>query len=142
MSLVFECTDSPTAVDLAVVDAGIDQYNLAEPEIHKVVPLSVFARDTTAKVKGGAVGRTWGQCCELQQLWIAEDARGQGTGTELMDRFESEAKRRGCALVYLDTFTFQARPFYEKRSYKVVLETPGFTNGIVKYTMHKRLASS
>jgi GNAT superfamily N-acetyltransferase len=56
-----------------------------------------------------------------------------------MDRFEAEARRRGCSLVYLDTFTFQAKPFYEKRGFTVALETAGFSNGIVKYTMHKRL---
>ena len=57
-----------------------------------------------------------------------------------MNRFEAEAARRACTLIYLDTFSFQARPFYENRGYKVVLETQGFTNSIVKYTMHKQLA--
>ena len=56
-----------------------------------------------------------------------------------MDLFEGAAAERGCTLVYLDTFTFQARPFYEKRGYMVVLQTEGFTQGIIKYTMHKRL---
>jgi GNAT superfamily N-acetyltransferase len=139
MPLIIECSASPTEVDLAIVDAGIDQHNLAEPEIHNVAQLATFARYSNHQVKGGAVGRTWGECCELQQLWVAQDARGRGTGNELMNSFEREARRRGCALVYLDTFTFQARPFYEKRGYEVVLETPGFPNGIVKYTMHKRL---
>lgn len=142
MPLAFECTERPTAADLAAIDAGIDRYNRAEPEIQKVAPLGVFARNASAQIVGGAVGRTWGQCCELQQLWVAEDARGQGIGTELMNRFEKEAQRRGCALVYLDTFTFQARPFYEKCGYKVVLEIAGFTNGIIKYTMLKRLAAA
>jgi len=75
-------------------------------------------------------------------MWVSEAVRGQGAGTELMNRFEKEAQRRGCTLAYLDTFSFQARPFYEKRGYKVVLETPGFTNGIIKYTMHKRLSAA
>ncbi|MCY7389463.1 MAG: GNAT family N-acetyltransferase [Burkholderiales bacterium] len=140
MSPTFECNESPNPADLAVVDAGIDQFNLAEPELHRVKPLAVFARGATENVVGGAVGRTWGQCCELQQLWTVEEARGQGIGTQLMNRFETEATRRACWLIYLDTFTFQARPFYESRGYRVVLETQGFTNGIVKYTMHKHLA--
>ena len=140
MPLTFVCTDSPSAADLAVVDTGIDHHNSTELETDKVEQLSVFSRDASAQVNGGAVGRTWGQCCELQQLWVADEARGQNVGTELMNRFENEAQRRGCSLVYLDTFTFQARPFYEKRGYTVVLETSGFTNGIIKYTMHKHLA--
>lgn len=140
MQLAFECTDRPGAADLAVVDAGIDGFNATEPEIHEVRALAVFARDAAGLVKGGAVGRTWGACCELQQLWVADEARGHGVGNGLMDRFENAARRRGCLLVYLDTFSFQARPFYEQRGYTVVLETPGFTKGIVKFTLHKRLA--
>ncbi len=139
MQLTYECSGSPSAADLAAVDSGIDQHNLAEPELRKVTPLSVFGRSSLNSIVGGAIGRTWGQCCELQQLWVAEAARGQGHGTELMDRFEEQAHHRGCLLIYLDTFSFHARPFYEKRGYTVVLETRGFTNGIVKYTMHKRL---
>jgi GNAT superfamily N-acetyltransferase len=141
MSLTFESTESPSAADLAIVDAGIGEFNASEPELHQVQPLCVFARDETGQVKGGAAGRTWGLCCELQQLWVAEDARGQGIGTELMHRFEAEAQRRDCSLIYLDTFTFQAKPFYQRRGYLVALETSGFTNGIVKYTMHKRLGA-
>ena len=140
MSPTFEYSENPDPSDLAVVEAGIDQFNLGEPELHRVRSIAVFARGATDKLVGGAVGRTWGQCCELQQLWTLEEARGQGIGTELMNRFEIEATRRACSLIYLDTFTFQARPFYESRGYRVVLETQGFTNGIVKYTMHKHLA--
>ena len=140
MAITFEFSESANLADLAVVDAGIDQFNLAEPELHKVKSLAVFARGSAKQVVGGAVGRTWGQCCELLQLWTVKGARGQGIGTELMNRFEAEAARRACTLIYLDTFSFQARPFYENRGYKVVLETQGFTNSIVKYTMHKQLA--
>ena len=139
-NIQFECSDRASQDDLDAVDAGLDDFNAAEPEIHHVAPLSVLARDSAGQIIGGAVGRTWGQCCELRQLWISTDARGLGLGTHLMDMFENEARQRGSSLVYLDTFSFQAKPFYEKRGYHVVLETHGFTNSIVKYTMHKHLA--
>jgi GNAT superfamily N-acetyltransferase len=139
MALRFERHEQAAASDLSVVDAGIDQHNLAEAEIRKVRKLAVFGRDARGEVKGGAVGRTWGLCCELQQLWVEKEARGQGVGSELLERFEQEASRRGCSLVYLDTFTFQAPQFYQKCGYRVVLETRGFTNGIVKYSLHKAL---
>ena len=137
MANTFAYSASPTPADLATVDAGIDRFNQSEPKLLKVKSLAVFARDSTSAVIGGAVGRSWGQCCELLQLWTAEGARGQGIGTELMNLFEIEAAYRDCAMIYLDTLSFQARPFYENRGYKVVLETRGFTNGIVKYTMQK-----
>ena len=32
---------------------------------------------------------------------------------------QTEALRRGCRAAYLDTFSYQARPFYEKLGYEV-----------------------
>ncbi len=139
MPFTFDQHELADANDLLVVDAGIDQHNLKEPALACVRPLSVFARDRSGEVRGGAVGRTWGECCELQQLWVAESERGCGIGAALTQRFEAEAKQRGCRIVYLDTFTFQAPHFYEKQGYRVVLETRGFGKGIAKYTMQKTL---
>ena len=56
-----------------------------------------------------------------------------------MDAFEQDACNRGCRLVYLDTISFQAPSFYQTRGYVEVLRTEGFTGGVIKLTMHKRL---
>ena len=36
-----------------------------------------------------------------------------------MQAMEAEAIRRGCRGAYLDTFSYQARPFYERLGYEV-----------------------
>ena len=123
------------------MDDGIDGFNHREPELRQVRALHVFARDERGQVVAGAVGRTWGQCAELQQLWVQEADRHQGVGRHLMALFEADAAARGCRLVYLDTFSFQAPGFYEKLGYRCVLQTRGFTRGIVKFTMHKVLGA-
>lgn len=138
----YTLVDEGDAADLATVDAGLGTHNDAEPELQQVQPLHVLARNAAGAVLGGAVGRTWGGCCELQQLWVQPDQRGQGLATQLMQRFEQRAAARGCRLVYLDTFSFQAPAFYARRGYQVVLQTAGYTGGIVKFTMHKALAAT
>jgi N-acetylglutamate synthase-like GNAT family acetyltransferase len=90
-------------------------------------------------VVGGAVGRTWGQCCELQQLWVDDSLRNRGTARRLMQDFEAQATARGCSLVYLETFSFQAPVFYAKVGYASVHEFQGFTHGITKHIMQKKL---
>ena len=85
------------------------------------------------------MGRTWGECCELRQLWVATGHRGRGIGSRLVRAAERRAIERGCRLVYLETFSFQAKPFYEELGYKVALEIRGFDDGIVKYTMTRDL---
>jgi GNAT superfamily N-acetyltransferase len=123
---------------LRVVDDGIGEFNAASAPLEDAAPLSVFAREGAAAV-GGAVGRTWGECAELMQLWLPEHLRGQHIGAELVRRFEAAAVERGCRRCYLDTFTFQAPRFYEKLGYRTVLTIPGFAPGIVKHTMLKEL---
>ncbi len=130
---------TPLAEAAAVVDKGIGSFNDAAAPLHEVRGLFVFARAADGAVLGGAIGRTWGQNCELQQLWVAEEQRRRGLGRELLRHFEAETRRRACTLIYLETWSFQAPRFYEKLGYRGVLEVAGFGPGLVKYTMHKRL---
>jgi len=62
-------------------------------------------------VVGGAVGRTGWAWLYVARLWVAEDLRGAGLGTRLMVEIEAPARERGCVGAWLDTFSFQARPF-------------------------------
>jgi ribosomal protein S18 acetylase RimI-like enzyme len=43
--------------------------------------------------------------------------RRRGVGRELMAQAEARAVERGCHAAWLDTFSFQARSFYEKLGY-------------------------
>lgn len=131
-------SSAPTAA-VAVIDAGLDTFNTAGAPLHDVRPLHAIATDEAGGTVGGAIGRTWGQCCELQQLWVSDAARRHGVGTGLMKSFEAEARRRGCTLIYLDTFSFQAPDFYRSLGFKEVLRIAGFTGGVVKHTLHKSL---
>ncbi len=131
--------DHDALPEAALVEAGLDATNAAIDALRNVRPLLVFAREPADTVIGGAVGRTWGACCELRQLWVASSHRGTGIGSRLVRAVERRAIERGCRLLYLETFSFQAKPFYEKLGYKVALEIRGFDDGIVKYMMTRDL---
>jgi GNAT superfamily N-acetyltransferase len=141
-NLSFQSHDTPQPDAAQVVDAGLGAANRAAAPLHEVTPLSCFAQRPDGTVVGGAVGRTWGLCCELQQLWVDAAHRGQGVGTELVRRFEERAAARGCQTIYLDTFSFQARPFYEALGYRMHLQIDGFPAGISKYVMIHRLSGA
>lgn len=137
MSVALQVAEPADPTELAVVDQGLSDFNAAVAALAQVRPLAVFARDSQGRVVGGALARTWGECCELRQLWVAEGLRRQGIGRRLVSACEAEARQRGCTLVYLDTFTFQAPDFYARLGYRVALETSGFGPGIRKLTLHK-----
>ena len=60
-------------------------------------------------------------------------------GSRLLRDFEARARTRGCWLVYLETFSFQAPAFYKAHGYAVAFEIRGYTQGMVKHTMTKTL---
>jgi GNAT superfamily N-acetyltransferase len=121
-----------------IIDAGLGDYNASAAPFEEVRPLTVIARSPEGTVTGGAVGRTWATACELQQLWVQPELRGSGLGSDLMRAFEAAARTRGCTLVYLDTFSFQARPFYERHGYSVDDTMALLPHGIVRWRMIKR----
>jgi len=130
--------DVPTS-EGRLVDKGLDRSNAAAAPLHEVRPLSCFARLASGEAIGGAVGRTWGACCELQQLWVDAAHRRQGIGARLIRAFEQQAQQRGCRIFYLETFSFQAPALYRSLGYEVRAELQGFAPGISKFLMAREL---
>lgn len=135
--LVFSTADAPSDDSLRVVDAGLEEHNFAAAPLADVTSLAAFAAEPSGKVVGGAVGRTWGRCCELLQLWVATEYRLDGVGSRLLHEFEERARGRGCDVFYLTTLSFQAPEFYRKHGYEVLAQISGYPNGIIKYLMQK-----
>jgi GNAT superfamily N-acetyltransferase len=75
----------------------------------------------------------------VKALRVAQTYRSQGYGTQLLHAAENEARARDCIGVYLDTYSFQARPFYERQGYRVFGELPDHPPGGAKYYLAKRL---
>jgi ribosomal protein S18 acetylase RimI-like enzyme len=138
MTVCFETHDTPVA-EAALVDAGLDESNHAGARLRDVRPLTVLARAPSGEAIGGAVGRTWGQTAELQQLWVAPAHRRRGYGTALIGQFEAGARKRGCTTVCLTTMSFQAPGLYRAIGYRSAAEIAGFPDGIVKYLMVRSL---
>jgi GNAT superfamily N-acetyltransferase len=118
-----------------LVDEGLGASNEEAAPLEEVERLACFARLPGGDLLGGAIGRTWGECCELQQLWVDRSHRRKGIGTRLVREFERNAAARGCRRFYLETFSFQAPALYLKLGYEVKLQIEGFPDGIVKYVM-------
>ena len=136
-SLIFSLHDDVPKPAADAVDIGLGVANEGAAPLGDVLGLSCFVRNPRGTVVGGAVGRTWGQCCELQQLWVDSSLRRHGIATLLVQRFEARARERGCRTFYLETFSFQAPALYERLGYRVELTIEGFGEGIAKYTMVK-----
>jgi RimJ/RimL family protein N-acetyltransferase len=125
--------------DTAVIRDGLARFNVAQTQHTYYSPLANFLRDERGAVLGGALGDVWGGWLELTFLWVAEPVRGQGYGKRLLRAAEEEARTQGCQGVFLSTFSFQARPFYERLGYEVFGELPDNPAGHGLYFMKKML---
>src|SRR3954465_15305037 len=101
------------AADVAAVQAGLRAFNVARigPPVEE--PVQIFLRDDAGHVVGGLLGHIRWRWLYVAKLWIADEHRSAGYGAALMAAAESHAHARGCLGAYLDTFEYQARPFYE-----------------------------
>jgi GNAT superfamily N-acetyltransferase len=79
---------------------------------------SATQRDESGTVLAGICGYTWGGCCFVVYLWVAEEHRGKGLGTAMLRVAEENATARGCSVVLLSSHSFQAPGFYRRRGYE------------------------
>jgi GNAT superfamily N-acetyltransferase len=90
-------------------------------------------------VRGGLFGRHLWSWLYVEILWVDEGLRGAGWGTRLLEQAEDEARRAGCNRALLDTFEFQALPFYRQHGYSVFGTLDDFPPGFRRYYLRKDL---
>ena len=110
--------EAPAEADVEVLPRALEAYNESQwPQHPPWKPLAIFVRDD-AQIVAGVAGETYCGWLFVKYLWVSDGLRGRGVGRELMDRAEALAIERGCHSAWLDTFSFQARSFYEKLGYE------------------------
>lgn len=114
--------------------------NLGDIELGRSV--RIFARDRENKIVGGIIGDVFGNYVYVVLLWVAESLRNKGYGTKLLSMLEEEAVRLGCEYAHADTYSFEARPFYERNGYELFGTLDDYVKGHSKYFLKKNLEKS
>lgn len=98
----------------------IRSYNRSKREAAEREPLNIYVEDDSGQLMAGLVAETFGNWLEIEYLFVKEELRRQGIGTQLLQQAESEAKKRNCRFAFVNTYQFQAPAFYQKYGYKEV----------------------
>lgn len=131
-------TDAPDPAAREAILNGLLSFNVARAGSHDARPLAVLIGDpATGDVIGGLWGRTAFAWLFVELLFVPEALRGAGLGVSLVRRAETEAVRRGCRGAWLDTFSFQARGFYERLGYTVFGTLEDYPPGHRRFFMLK-----
>ena len=117
MHIRLDNTESQKAQEIGDL---IRSYNRSKREEAESEPLNIYVEDDSGELMAGLVGETFGNWLEIEYLFVKEDLRGQGIGSQLLQRAESEAKKRNCRFAFVNTYQFQAPAFYQRHGYKEV----------------------
>ena len=137
LRIVFDQDPSKGARD--AVQLGVDLHNVAATQQPDYYPIAFLLKDDAGEVVGGLLGDVWGGWLHVTYLWVARPLRQQGWASRLIDKAERYAIARGAHDACLETFSFQARPQYEKLGYEVFGQLDEYPPGHTKYFLRKKL---
>ena len=125
--------------DIQEVESGLRDFNavVIGPAHQRAV--RIFLREDD-RIAGGLLGEIRWRWMYVAKLWVAESLRGKGYGRKLITAAESHAREEGCIGIYLDTFEYQARPFYEKLGFELFGTLEGYPPGYRQFHLAKRLS--
>lgn len=122
-----------------VIGDLIRSYNRSKREAAESEPLNLYVEDDSGELMAGLVAETFGNWLEIEYLFVKEDLRGQGIGSQLLHQAESEAKKRNCRFAFVNTYQFQAPAFYQKYGYKEVFTLKDYPYTGQRYYYQKDL---
>jgi GNAT superfamily N-acetyltransferase len=114
-------------------------YNIAQAGDPRIRPVAILIENDQGVTEGGLWGRIGYDWMFVELLGLPEAARGQGLGRRLMEQAETIAREAGCTGIWLDTYEFQARGFYEKLGYTLFGTLDDYPVGQRRFFMQKRL---
>ena len=137
----FEIHLNPSQTDLAVIQEGLNAFNLGEGISAQKDPIAVFVRDEHEQIQGGLYGNIAWNWLHTRWLWISASLRGQGIAGILLEMAEAHAREKGCTGAYIDTFSPDALRVYMSNGYRKFGELQDFPPGRTRTFLQKQFTT-
>lgn len=136
----------PSEKDSSRLSEGIISFNHASiPDLEPIKDekqFFIFAREINGQVRGGLRATCYWNTLHIELLWIAEEARKKGLGKEIIERAEAHALENECSKAFVETTSWQAKPFYEKHGYKLLATLDDRPKGHASHYLAKSLLAN
>ncbi|MBN2619018.1 MAG: GNAT family N-acetyltransferase [Spirochaetales bacterium] len=134
----FSLIENPEESEINKVRHRLQEHNEPFWEVDDKYKFVINLNDENAML-GGIVFTIFGEWLEIDFLWVDSSKRDKGYGRKILEQAETYAKLKGCKMSFLNTFNFQAKPFYEKNGYGVVYTQKNYPVTNYRYFMEKKL---
>lgn len=101
-------------------------------------PIACFLREDE-KIVAGACGRTEFGRLFVDFLWVAEDLRNLGLGTEALARLEAAARERGARDALIETMSDRVAALYRRAGYREIAAIEAYVGPFTKHVLLKTL---
>lgn len=135
----FETDANPSRQDIQKLADGLNHHATESVGSRGFDSTAIWVKNNDGEIVGGVqalINWNWLHIC---LIWLDESLRKQGVGTELLNRIEALGRASGCTHAHLDTFSFQARGFYEKHGFRVFGNLEDYPPGHNRYYLYKSL---
>jgi len=96
-------------------------------------------RNASEEITGGVKATCYWNTLHIELFWLSEECRGQGTGRKLIVTAEEFAIQNNCEKAFVETTSWQAKPFYEKMGYKLIATINVRPKGYASFYLSKEL---
>lgn len=139
MTLRITIPETPSDADREAILAPLRAFNASRAGDPGLRPVAILLTDQAGRDVGGLWGKIAYDWLFVELLAVPEEWRGGNYGKALMQEAESIARAHGCVGMWLDTFEFQARGFYEKLGFELFGELEDHPVGQRRFFLRKRL---
>lgn len=111
----------------------------AKQKIHRQ-EIQLIGKDEAGQIVAGLEGNVTMGWLQILILWVDGSQRKNGLGRQLLLQAEEMARETGAHGAYVETTSFQAKPFYESCGYSEFAKLEDFPMGDVTFFLRKDIS--
>lgn len=117
---MYQCREA-SREEIQFVEDELAKYNVRKKPLLQDEEFVAFKHviEDEGKIIGGVFGyASYYKIGYIDTLWVDENYRHKGIGTQLLNVIEADLHGFGCEVIRLETFDFQGPEFYKKNGYE------------------------
>lgn len=110
------------------LEKGFGEHAIASVGFNERYEPVCYVAHENDQFAGAVVGQLFWGALHIKYLYIEDNQRGKGLGTELIEKIVDYGREHKCPFAFVETMSFQAGAFYEKMGFVIDFTRPGYAH--------------